>query len=292
MVSDLSQVIDSCRLVRSHCLIRQFNKTTLLSELESNLINEVNVNLTPSLMVAESTKVAGKAKVVKKKRNRLKTTSSFKGESGLGQIKEDITDPESFSPPPLSPGKSLTTSDTEQHWINPRARTTIQRDSTLSDSDEDYDVKEQILPTESRKRTRTTKSRLMALHRQPTEDYDGDYEDEIPTPVSVSFDSPDKVFEYAAATEHRPVTIAEVHHSLKKSRSSDSSVETSNDNASLLPNKAASTSAVRKLSYDRHSVSSPSIKFNLMDPRRHGNNSLKQFKVFLKGHNSSYESTV
>lgn len=133
----------------------------------------------------------------------------------------------------------------------------------------------------------------MALHRQPTEDYDGDYEDESPTLASVSFDTSDKVFEYPATTEHRPITIAaEVHNSLKKSRSSDSSVETSNDNASLIPNKAVSTSAVRKLSHDRHNVSSSSIKFNLMDPlKQHGNSSLKQFKVFLKGH-SSYESTV
>ena len=286
-MSDLSRVIDSCK---SHSLIRQFSKTALLSELESDLVNEVNVNCDPSPVVADSTKVTPKAKFVKKKKNRLKTTSSFKGESGLGLIKEDITDPESFSPPP-PPVESVTTSDTEQQWRSPK-RTTIQRDSTLSDSDEDYDgPKEQILPTESRKRTRTIKSRLMALHRQPTEDYDGDYEDEIPTPVSVSFDTPDKVFEYAAATEHRSVTIAEVHHSMKKSRSSDSSVETSNDNASLIPNKTMSTSAVRKLSCDRHSASSSSIKFNLMDRRQHSNNSLKQFKVLLKGH-SSYESTV
>ena len=287
-MSQLSQVIDSCRLVKSHSLIiRQFSKTALLSEFESDLINKVGID--PPPMVAESSEAAAKAKFVKKRKNRLKTSSSFKGESGLELIKEDITDPELCSPPPVD---SLTASGTEQHRRSPRR--TLQRDSTLSDSDDDYDgMKEQILPTESRKRTRTImKSRLTALHRQPTEDYDGDYEDEIPTPASVSFDIPDKVFEYAAA-ENRPTTIAEVHHSLKRSRSSDSSVETSNDNASLIPIKSASTSAVRKLSFDRHSVSSPSIKFNLMDPlRQHGNNSLKQFKVFLKGHNSSYESTV
>ena len=281
-MSELSQLIDNCRLVKSHSLvIGQFSKTALLGELESDLINEVGTDCNPP-MVTESSEAA-KAKFVKKKKNRLKTTSSFKGESGLELIKEDAE--------LSSPIESLTAGATEQHRRSPRR--TLQRDTTLSDSDEDSDgMKEQFLPTESRKRTRTIKSRLLALHKQPTEDYDGDYEDEIPTPGAVSFDIPDKVFGYSA--EHRPTTLVEVHHSLKRSRSSDSSVETSNDNASLIPNKAASTSAVRKLSFDRHSVSSPSIKFNLMEPlRQHGNNSLKQLKVvFLKGHSSSYESTV
>ena len=290
MVSELAQIIDRCRLVKSHSLIlRQFSKTALLRELEDELINKDGIDHNAQHMLTESSEAA-KGKMAKKKKNRLKTNSSFKGESGLELIKEVMTDPELCSP------DSLTASGTEQHRRSPRR--TLQRDSTLSDSDEEDDsMAEQILPTENRnlppaprKRTRTIKSRLLALHKQSTEDYDGDYEDEIPTPTAVSFDIPDKVFEYG--TENRQTAHVEVHHSMKRSRSSDSSVEMSNDSTSLIPDKAASTSSIRKLSVDRHSVSSPSIKFgNLMDPLRHGNNSLKQF-ILLKGHSSSYESTV
>ena len=228
-----------------------------------------------------------KAKVIRRKKTRLKANPSFKGESGLELIKEDMTDPEPCSP--------IAKGDMEQLPTSPRR--IFKHSDSLSDSDDGDDMTEHILPAENRnlppaaprKRTRTVKSsRLTALHRLPTEDYDGDYEDEAPTPVAF----PDKVFQYAAANQDRPTTLVEVHHTMKKSRSSDSSVEASNDSTSLIPNK--STSSVRKLSLDRYSATSPSVKFNLMEPLKHGNNSLKQLKnkvVFLKGH-SLYDSTV
>ena len=266
--------------MKSHSL-RQFSKTTLLSQLENELRNEVSPEneCNPQTVIGDSDTY--KTKFVRRKKTRLKANPSFKGESGLELIKEDMTDPEPCSP--------RANSDVEEHSTSPRR--ILQHDDTLSDSDDGDEMTEHILPAENRnlppaaprKRTRTVKSRLMALHRLPTEDYDGDYEDEAPTPMAF----PDRVFQ----DQDRPTTLVEVHHTMKKSRSSDSSVEASNDSTSLIPNK--STSSVRKVSLDRYSATSPSVKFNLMEPLKHGNNSLKQLKnkVFLKGH-SFYESTV
>lgn len=293
-MSELAKVIDSCILVKSQSpLAKQFSKTSFLSTLEKELIAEVNSDCN-SQMEASSSETAKNKLPKKKLRSRLRTNTSFKGESALELIKEDITDPERSSPV-----ERLNTGNIEQHRRSPRRM--HRRTTTSSDSDDDDDdvIKEQPLLSETRippgprKRNRTVKSRLMALHKQTMEDYDGDYEDEIPTPASVSFDSADKVFEYAAT--NRPTTSVEVHNLLKKSRSSDSSVEMSNDSTCLIPERATTTSSTRKLSIDRHSVSSPSITFsNLMDPLRNGGSSLKQLKVaLLKGHSSSYyESTV
>ena len=299
MMSELAKVIDDCRTVKSHSpLIKQFNKTVFLIKLETELITEATTECNPQIQATAVSETA-KSKFAKRKRNRLKANSSFKGESALELIKEDITDQEQCSPvEKLSPGAM------EQHRRSPRRMK--KRGKTTSGSDDDYDdddddIIKEILPQESRgfppppaskKRTRATKSRLlMALHNQSAEDYDGDYEDEIPTPAAVSFDIPDKVFDYTA--ESRSTTLVEVHNSsVKRSRSSDSSVEASTDNTCLIPEKVTTTSATRKSSFDRLSVSSPNIMYSLMEPLRHSNNSLKQLKVvLLKGH-GSYESTV
>ena len=294
-MSELAKVIDNCRSVKSHSpLIKQFSKTALLSKFEDELITEVDSSCNPKIPASSSE--TAKTKFAKKKRSRLKANSSFKGESALELIKEDVTDAER-----CSSGERLSVSTNEQHRRSPRRmmrrRATGDSENNDDDFDDDDVIKETLLsenrsvpPTGiPRKRTRTVKSRLMAaLHSQATEDYDGDYEDEIPTPAAVSFDSSDKVFKYAAA--NRPTTLVEVHHSLKRSRSSDSSVDTSNDNTCLIPTNKTPTSSTRKTSFDQHSVSSPNIMFSIMDPLRH-NNSLKQLKVMLKGH-GSYESSV
>lgn len=267
----------------------QFSKTALLTKLESDLVTESGIDCSAQMQTSLSeatTKLAAK-----KKRNRLRANSSFKGGSALELIKEDITDPEQ-----CSPVERLNTASVEQHRRSPRRMP--QKGATNSDSDEDDVIKEQIVPPESRgmpppasrKRTRTIKSRLMALHNQmPAEDYDGDYEDEVPP--SATFNTPDKVFDYAAARNERSMTtLVEVHNSLKRSRSSDSSVEMSNDSVCLIPETSA-VSSVRKLSADQHSVSSPSITLNLKHSKTDGlSNSLKF--VLLKGHSSSYESTA
>ena len=293
MRSDLDKVIDNCRSVRSHSLlIKQFSKTALLSKLENELVTKVDTSSKPQ--ISASVSETAKTKFTKKKRSRLRANSSLKGESALELIKEDVTDADR-----CSSVERLSASVIEQHRRSPRRmqrRGRITSDSENNDDDDDDDeIKEILLPENrsvastgtSKRRTRTVKSRLIALHNQATEEYDGDYEDEVSTPVAVSFDIPDKVFEYAA----RPTTLVEVHHSMKRSRSSDSSVDASNDSTCLIPNKLG-TSSARKTPSDRHSASSPNIVFGIMDPLRHGNNSLKQLKVLLKGHSSSYESTV
>ena len=295
-MSELAKVIDNCRSIKSHSpLIKQFSKTALLSKLEHELITEVDSDCNPKIPAGLSE--TAKTKFSKKKRSRLRAKSSFKGDVPLELIKEDVTDAER-----CSSVERLSVSTNEQHRRSPRRmmrrRNTSDSENNYDDDDDNDDViKEVLLPENrnvpptgvTRKRTRTVKSRLIALHNQATEDYDGDYEDEIPTPAAVSFDASDKVFGYAAAS--RPTTLVEVHHSLKRSRSSDSSVDTSNDNTCLIPTNKVATSSARKTSFDQHSVSSPNIMFSIMDPLRHGNNSLKQLKVLLKGH-GSYESTV
>ena len=292
MRSDLDKVIDNCRSVRSHSLlIKQFSKTALLSKLESKLVTKVDSSSKPQ--ISASISETAKTKFAKKKKSRLRANSSLKGESALELIKEDVTDADR-----CSSVERLNASAIEQHRRSPRRMQRRGRptsDSENNDDDDDDEIKEILLPENrsvastgtSKRRTRTVKSRLIALHNQATEEYDGDYEDEVSTPVAVSFDIPDRVFEYAA----RSTTLVEVHHSMKRSRSSDSSVDASNDSTCLIPNKLA-TSSARKISSDRHSASSPNIVFGIMDPLRHGNNSLKQLKVLLKGHSSSYESTV
>ena len=296
-MSELAKVIDNCRTVKSHSpLIKQFNKTVFLTKLETELIAEATTDCNPQIQAMAVSETA-KSKFAKRKRNRLKANSSFKGESGLELIKEDITDQEQ-----CSPVERLSPCAMEQHRRSPRRMK--RRGKTTSDSDDDYDDDDDIIkeilpqvsrgfppPAASKKRTRTAKSRLlMALHNQSAEEYDGDYEDEIPTPAAVSFNIPDKVFDYTA--ESKSTTLVEVHNcSVKRSRSSDSSVEASTDNTCLIPE--TTTSATRKSSFDRLSVSSPNIMYSLMEPLRHSNNSLKQLKVvLLKGHGSSYESTV
>jgi len=298
MASELSKVVNNCRTAQTQCSSTkqlQFSKTTFLAKLESDLVSKSSIDCSAQTQLSSSKATENSKPVAKKKRNRLRENSSFKGESKLELIKEDITDPEQFSPV-----ERLNTTSMEQHRRSPRR---MQREATNSDSDEDDVTKEQLLPSENkvmppaatRKRTRTIKSRLMmSLHNQaPAEDYDGDYEDEVSTPPAPIFGNPDKVFDYAAGNEGPMTTVAEVHNSLKRSRSSDSSVETSNDSACLIPEKPVASS-VRKLSYDQHSISSPSVTFNLRHSKTEGlSNSLKQLKIILlKGHTSSYESTV
>ena len=289
-MSELSKAIDNCRSVKSRCLLikqSHFSKTAYLAKLENDLFTEAGGGVEcddPKV----KTDIAKSPKFAKKKRNRLRTNPSLKGESALELIKEDITDPERSSP--------LLVSSTEQHRRSPRKM--LHRGETTSDSDED-DIKEHVLPPDNRgsasaaarKRSRAMKSRLMALHNQmPTEDYDGDLEDEVVTPAR------ETAFDYSAAGSRMVTTSVEVHNALKRSMSSESSVETPNDNACLIPDKSAAVST-KKLSFDRLSASSPGGVFNLMEPLKHAGksesfSSLKQFKLVLFGHEPSYESTV
>lgn len=302
MLSELTTVIDSCTLVKSHPLLLeqfQFSKTTLLTKLESELDTEVCSDCNPQMQTTCSSQTVTNKLAIKKKRSKART-GSFKGESGLELIQEDINDHERCSPVPAV--ERLNTASLEQHRRSPRKQRGITTgDSDSSDDDNDDFRIEQILPAESRglshapsrKRSRTTKiSRLMALHNQmPSEEYDGDYEDEIPTPA-VSFDITDRVFEYAP--DNMPTTQVEVHNLLKRSRSSDSSTEASNDSACLIPDKPA-TSSGRKTSFDRCSISTPNVMFNqLIEPLRQSKTeSSNSFKgILLKDHSSSYESNV
>lgn len=241
--------------------------------------------MTPvSIGAPESIKVN---KMTRRKRNKIVRMNSNKHETSLDLIKEDIDEIDHKTPGVQS--ENIAVISMEQHRRSPHRKLPRQVELHASDSDEDVDVTNVNLtldtkPLANKKKSRTLRSaRLLALHKKPSEDYDGDYEDEVATP-SVDL-NPTRYFnnKTTMVEVHNPITA---HDSVSPQSTQD--VGSNDDRVQLLSSNS-------KLSPPGLSHSVPSLhQYNKSPKRNRSDSAMKQLKftfpVNLSHH--SYESTV
>lgn len=222
-----------------------------------------------------------KNRTTKRKRTKTVRMTSGKHETSLELIREQEDEVD----------HKLSTVQSElQGRRSPRRHLPRQIEMHDSDSDEENDDDNVKLtldckPLANKKKKRTV--RTLAMRKKASEDYDGDYEDEVATPCS-DIDP--------TIHSNQKAVLVEVHHPLNiklgtsRDVNSVSSNEGSNDRVKLLSEVSPVTP-----SGNNHSV--PSLhQYTLLDrsPRRHrSEGALRQNKfTFPDLHSPTNESTV
>jgi len=214
-------------------------------------------------------------KMTKRKRVRM---NSSKLETSLDLIKEDTEEMDHKTSNVQS--ENITVSSVEQHQRSPHRKLPRQAE-IFSDSDEDIDddnVKfmPDTKPLANKKKVRTLRNpRLLMIHKKASEDYDGDYEDEVATPSA----------DLNPTRHFNKTTIVEVHEPLTRVSPQDvCSNEGTSDQVKLLS----------ELSPPGLSHSLPSLHQYTKSPQHNRSESVTQLKFTFPENLShhSNESTV
>ena len=263
----------------------QCSKTALLNKLEDNIITIEPCDVTPvSIGAPETIKVN---KMTRRKKNKLVRINSSKHETSLDLIKEDVDEIDYKASGVQS--ENIAVSSVEQHRRSPHRKLPRQVELDASDSDEDVDDANVKLtldtkPLANKKKSRNLRSaRLLALHKKLSEDYDGDYEDEVATP-SVDLNPTRHFNNNTTMVEvHNPITA---HDSVSPQSAQD--VGSSDDRVKLLATNST-------LSPPGLSHSAPSLHQYNKSPKRNRSDSTMKLLKFTFPENlshHSYESAV